>query len=206
MPCRCLCFRRASGVLQPVDAMRGASHWWSTGSQVLRTLGGPGGGPGANIVMQLVYTSGDNHYLVVHQDDDARGHFFTTTDVLHNGVQALNCFCEAVALYMCEWSPTQDVMELLQYALMASTNGPSTPPSTDADGAPQPRRPSLVVTGKNSDEARQLIVEKHLASGTALTITLVLMQPGKCWVVGEVLAEWGKTLMQVTLAGVLVVL
>lgn len=104
-------------------------------------------------------------------------------------------------MYKCEWNPTPEVMELLQYALMASTNGPSTPPSTDADGPAQIRRPSMVVTGKNSDAARQHVVETHLASGTALTITLVLMQPGKCWVVGEVLAEWGKTLMQVTLAG-----
>lgn len=123
------------------------------------------------------------------------------TDVLHNGVQAFSCFSEAVQMYLCEWRPTQDVMEMLQQALMASTNAPSTPPSTDADGVAQPRKPSMVVTAGKSDAARQQVVEMHLASGTALTITLVLMQPGKCWVVGEVLAEWGKTLMQVTLAG-----
>lgn len=88
-------------------------------------------------------------------------------------------------LYIKEWTPTQDVLDSLQYALMGDSGSPGTPP----------------VHGHNSNVLRQQAVENRLTTGTALTLTLVLMQPGQCWVVGEVLAEWGKTLLQITLHG-----
>ncbi len=106
-------------------------------------------------------------------------------DIQRDGKKAIDCFHAAVNLYIAEWAPTQDVLDSLHYALLNDSDDPGTPPATDVDVR----------------HVRQHAIENKFVTDTALTLTLVLSNPGRCWVVGAVLEAWGKGALQLTLYG-----